>query len=465
MKTMTQAIQDGVSLAYISLLADCTYLLTTPFTSTASEIDTDLALIINDIKDYISSLDTLINCNEEKKTEYVTKLQEHHKTLEDKFKLISSYNRELQHISYSLENKFYLVTTDLKDIAGIDYHHFIHDALDFISSSQTEKKSIYRTKEALRSLPMRMTRGSFIDYVGSSLEKVAPHPLDNNGTTFLSVFKQMIDGRLSDNYGAGFYDLYLAIEDFRKKSTLDLTAEEIEVIFDDMFLLSDTIDELIDMLTILHNIISYLSTCCIFESIDFNILSNQHIAFNDLFLTVKSLICEEVHGEEYSILLETLPDRLDDVLSEIKDNYNKSSKEFYKRLEKGSFPETKETLKSIKIISLIQFYLKLDISDVFAFDESTASKKSLPTSIIQNATEILDKELNTLKPAERKLRMQYLISSLPCIMDTQEFATYFHDAIEGTSNEIQKAYVLSKISTLMDSEGYFDSLLENEHPQ
>lgn len=465
MKTITTAIQDGVSLAYISLLNDCTDLFASSFISTAGEIDSDLATIIKDMKIYISSLDTLINSNEDEKASYVAKLQAHHKTLENKFKLISSYNRELQHISFSLENKFYLKTTDPKDILGIDYHHFIHDALDFISHSHTEKERIYKTKEVLRSLPMRMTRGAFIDYAANSLGKITPNPLDEDGTMFLSVFKQMLDGRLAADYGTGFYDLGLAIEDFRNKSNESLSGEDIEVVFDDILLLSDTIDELIDLTIILHNMISYLSTLFIVDSIDFDVLSNQHVAFNDLFFTIKSLLCEEVHGEDYLILTETLPDRLDDILSEISEGYDKSTKEFYKKLEKGSFPQTEETLKLIKILSLIQFYLKLDISDIFAFDESTDGKKPLPISIIKEATELLDSKINAYKAAERKLRMQYLISTLPFIMDTQEFASYFHDAVEGTSSEVQKAFVLSKISTLMDSEGYFDSLLEKEQPQ
>ena len=52
--------------------------------------------------------------------------------------------------------------------------------------------------------------------------------------------------------------------------------------------------------------------------------------------------------------------------------------------------------------------------------------------------------------------MQYLISVLPFIMDDQEFTSYFNDGLEGTSNEIKKVHVLAKISSFMESCGYFE---------
>lgn len=458
MKIITNAIQHGVSFAYISLLTDCTNLMTTPAIATIKEVDTDLSTIIDDITIYVSSLDTLIGDNEQTKSECVTKLQAHHKTLELKFKSINGYSRELNHISTLLESKFHLKTTKLEDIKGIDYHQFVHEGLDFIAKSQTEKEKTYKIKEILRALPMRMTKDSFIDYVRQSLKKIAPNPLDQDNTLFLSIFKQMFDGRLTENYGINFPDLASCAEDFREQSEINLTGEYIEEIFDDIYLIKDTVEELYSIITLLYNTVSALSTLLILDSLDFEILSNEHVSFKDLFFTIKSLMMGETHGEDYSILVETLPDRLADVYDEISENYAKSTKNFYNKLEKGSFPQTEETLKLIKVFSLIRFYLMLNIEDAFSFDESTEASSQLPSSIIHSATDFLAQELNTLKPAERKLRMQYLISMIPFTMDTQEFALYFDNAIEGTSNEVQKAYVLAKISNFMDSMGYFDTL-------
>lgn len=458
MKTVTKAIQSGVSFAYISILTDFTNLFTTPTVSTIEEIDTDLSSIIHDIKIHISSLDRLIGDEEQNKSNCIAVLQTHHKTLEKKFKLINGYSRELNHISSLLESKFYLETTKIESIEGINYHQFVHEGLDFISKSQSEKEKNYKIKEILRALPMRMTKNSFINYVKHSLQKIAQSPLDKDNTLFLSVFKQMFDGRLAEDYGVTFYDISMAIEDFRNQSETSLTSEDIERIFDDIYLLKDTIEELYSMITMLHNIISYLSTLLILDSLDFDILSQEHVAFKDLFFTVKSLITGEIHGEDYSIMVETLPDRLANVFDEIDENYVKSTKDFYDKLEKASFPKTEESLKLIKVFSLIQFYLGLNIEDAFSFDESTDSSLGLPDSVTDSATEFLNQELNRLNPSERKLRMQYLMSMLPFIMDKQEFAVYFDSAIEGTSNEIQKAYVLAKISNFMDSLGYFDDL-------
>ena len=464
MKTITQAIKHSMSFAYISLLGECTSVFTNPVIIAIDEIDMDLGTIITDIKTCLLSLDTLIGDDEKNRSQWATRLQGHHKLLENKFKLINAYSRELNHISTFLESQYHLKTTDLKDIEGIDYHQFVHEGLDFVGKSQTEKEKTYKIKEILRALPMRMTKNSFVDYVAESLGKIAPSPQDKDNTLFLSVFKQMFDGRLTQDYGIAFEDIAVAIEDLRDQSESDLTGDQIEGMFDDIYLLKDTVQELYTIIRVLHHIISYLSTFLILDSLNFEILSSEHVTFKDLFFTVKSLVNGETHGEDYNIMIETLPDRLGDVFGEINELYTASAQEFYDKIEKGSFPQTEETLKLIKVFSLIQFYLSLDVEDAFGFDESTDPSAKIPGPVIDTALGFLSQELNSLKPSERKLRMQYLISMLPFTMDTQEFASYFDGAIEGTSNEIQKAYVLAKISNFMDSSGYFDSLESTPEP-
>lgn len=458
MKPITQAIQHGVSFAYISLLIDCTNILTDPISSTVAEIDKDLNTILDDTKALFSSLDTLIGGDETSRSECVSQLQLNHKILEDKFKVINAYSRELNHISTVLENQYHLKTTKLQDIEGINYHQFIHEGLDFIAQAKDREDKIYKTKEFLRFLPMRMTKNSFIDYVKHSLENVASNPLDTNNTIFLSVFNQMFDGRLTQNYSVAFQDIAIAIEDLRNQSEIDLTGSSIEGIFDDIYLLKDTIEGLYNFIATLYQALSSISTLLILDSLNFDILCREHITFKDLFFTVKSLLIGETHGEDYTIIIETLPDRLADVLNEINENYTQSAKNFYHELEKDSLPKTQETLKLIKVFSLIRFYLQLNIEDAFSFNEAADSASQLDTSIIDSATGFLSAQLNSLKPTERKLRMQYLISMLPFTMNTQEFANYFDHALEGTSNEIQKAYVLAKLSNFMDSFGYFDTL-------
>lgn len=458
MITIKKTIQHSISFAYISLLGDATTLFTNPALISIAEIDPDFNLVIHDIKTCISSLDTLIGGDEETRRNWATTLQGNHKLLEKKFKLINAYSRELNHISTLLESKFHLKTTNLKDIEGIDYHQFVHEGLDFIAKSETEQEKNYKIKEILRALPMRMTKNSFTDYVADALLKIAPNPLDSENKLFLSIFKQMFDGRAAEDYGSSFADIAVAIEELRDEAEADLEGEYIEGVFDDIYLLKDTIEELYAIVTTLHNMTSYLATLLILDSLNFDLLSDEHVSFKDLFYTTRSLLTGETHGEDYTIMVETLPDRIDDVFVEIKENRSQAMKEFYDKMEKGSFPQTEETLKLTKVFSLIQFYLTLSVEDAFSFNESTDPSAQLPASVVTAATDFLSQALNTLKPTERKLRMQYLMSMLPFTMDTQAFAVYFDGAIEGTSNEVQKAYVLAKISNFMESLGYFESL-------
>lgn len=463
MKLITQSIQTGVSFAYISLLVDLADMLTSPLSLSIGEMDQDLGAIIQDIKKRFSSLDILIGADEKSRGECIQNLQHHHKILEEKYQALNGYNRELSHIAFDLEEKYHIQNTPPESIQGINYHQFIHEALDFISQSETEKEKTYKIQEVLRFIPMRMTKDSFGSYIRHSLAKVSPGKGETSGTLFLSVFKQMFDGRFTPHYHEVFYDLAIAIEDIREKSKTDLSSEDIATIFDDLYLLKDTAEELYHMLTLLHTTISKMSVLLILDNLSFDILSDEHVAFKDLFFTMQSLIDGEIYGEDYHILLETLPDRLGNIYDEIDENYNQCIDKLDAALKKGSLPQTEQNLKSIKLFSLIRFYLLLDIQDAFGFHESADNESSLPQEVIDAATEFLKEQLDELKPAERKLRMQYLISVLPFTMDDRQFATYFNDGLEGTSNEIKKVHVLAKISSFMESCGYFEAQAHEEH--
>lgn len=457
MKTITKSTRCGVSLAYISLLIDSTNIFTDPLGPAIPEIAQELGEITNDIKSYFLSLDSLIGGGAESRGKCASQLQAHHKVLEEKFKTINAYGRELHHISTHLENRYYLISTKPEDIEGINYHQFIHEGLEFIGQSETKEDEMHKIREFLRFLPMRMTKDSFTDYVTKSLKKVASNPADLNNELFLSVFKQMFDGRTATSYGTTFSDIYIAIEDLRKQSKTDITGQCIEGMFDDIYLLQDTIESLSRVITTLHNAISSLSILLLLDHLTLDVLCEEHITFNDFFHTVKSLISDDTHGEDYNIMVETLPDRLSHVFDEINDTYNKVTADFYDKLEKDLLPKSEESLQSIKVFSLIQYYLMLNVEDVFSFREATDGANQLPSSVVDSATYFLSQQFETLKAAERKVRMQYLMSMLPFIMDTQEFASYFDGAIEGTSNQVQKAYVLTKLSNFMDSLGFFDT--------
>ena len=463
MKLITQSIQTGISFAYISLLVDLTDMLTSPLSLSIGEMDGDLDAIIQDIKGIFSSLDSLIGGEEISRSECIQTLQLHHKTLEQKYQALNGYNRELSHIATDLEEQYHLKSTPPDSIQGINYHQFIHEALDFIAQSETKKEKTYKIQEVMSSIPMRMTKDSFIDYIGHSLEKVSPGKVEASGTLFLSVFKQMFDGRFTPHYHEVFYDLAVAIEDIRQQSKIDLGSEDIVAIFDDLYLLKDTAEEIHHLLTLLHTIISEMSVLLILDNLNFDILTHEHIAFQDLFFTMKSLIDGEVYGEDYHILLETLPDRLGAIYDEINQIYEQGIDKLDATIKKGSLTQTEQTLKSVKLFSLMRFYLLLGIEDAFAFSEATENDIALPQEIIEAATDFLREQLDILKPAERKLRMQYLISILPFIMDDQQFASYFNDGLEGTSNEIKKVHVLAKISSFMESCGYFEAPNHADH--
>ena len=456
MEIITQSIRNGISLAYTSLLENLIDLFIHPLGLSIGEIDKDLINIFQDIQKVFASLDFLIGADEPPLSECVQQLQAHHRILEKKYRALNGYNRELNHIAISLEESFHLQTTSPASVEGINYHQFIYETLDFISRAKTPKEKKYKLQEVLRLLPMRMTKNTFIDYIENSLQEVSPGINKSNDTLFLSIFKQLFDGRFTPDYHKVFDDLAIAIESIREKSKTNPKPNEIEEIFDDIYLLRDTIEDLYNLLVLLHTAISNLSVLLLLDNLNFELLCNEHIAFKDLFLTLKSLINGETHGEDYTILLETLPSRLEDLHDQIYENYQLSVDKLRNSIEKGLLPNTDKTLKTITLFNLIHSYFLLDIGDAFSFNEKKQGDIGLSQTTINESIIFLKGQLDKLDPSERKLRMQYLMSVFPIIMDDQTLTNYFNDALEATSNPVKKAFVLAKVSSFMESCGYFE---------
>lgn len=456
MKIINQSINNGISIAYISLLQDFSSLLSHTLYPHMDVIDTQLHTIIQDLEKTFLSLDTLIGGDITSRRDCISQLQSFQSILENRYRILNGYERELSHISLSLEEKYQLLTINSSDVQGIDYTQFIHEFLDFISSSQTDEEKKYKLAQTIGLVPIRMTKDSFISYIKRSLGKISVGHTDEHHNHFLSVFKQLFDGRYTPEYNNYFSDLNTSIEEFRKLSTTTLSSEDIEKTFDDIQLTKDHIDSLHELLNSLHFLTSRFSILFLMDDLDFPSLMDRHIAFKDFFFTLKSLLNKNSSMDDYEIILESLSNRLEEVYIDIDNDYKRITNELFAQVNNKKVPPNEEAVDGLKIDSLIRSYLLLDIKDIFSFNESKDKISTLPKEYIQSATDFLQKQFGKLKPAERKLRMQYLMSAMPFIMSEEQLFQYVTHGFEGTSNEIRKAYLLSKIGAVMDSCGYFE---------
>lgn len=463
MKVITESIKKGVSFAYISLLKDFSDMLTHPLYDHVESIDTEVYTIIQHLNSIFLSLDTIVDDNENLRADFVNKIQEYQSTLVDRYSTLNGYERELSHISMCLEENYQLATNNVADVQGINYNQFINEFLDFIGDIKNIKSQKYKLTQTIRFIPMRMTKASFLNYIGTSLKRISVGNTFEHHNRFLSVFRQIFDGRQALGYNKYFFDLADAIEKFRTILDKELIVDEILETFEDIHLIKNTVDELFDLLDILHSINSRLCILFALDSLYFTDIMENHISFKDFFFTIKSLIKTEDSNVDYEVILDTLPDRLDEVYSEIKTEYDDITQKLFDKVKNNLISETDESIEKLKIDGLIRSYLLLNIQDAFSFDETQEQSKRLPDSYIEDAKQFLEEQFQLLKPYERKLRMQYLISVMPFIMNNNQLSSYIHHGIDGTSNEVKKAYVLSKITEVMEFYGYFENQHSLEH--
>ncbi len=435
-----KSIFAAVSYSYICMIDDYLNVLKNPCASSFQYFDEDVSGILSDLKTLFTTLPSLLDGESEFKETYAQNLVDYRKTLEEKFRSLSAYKRELMHLTslYNLKSSINEATYEdyhltEEDAKNMDFNMLAKDCSSFVFAEKVPHKRQDRAASLLPYVPMRMTKDSFLAYVEKSLQKINIEDTKENAEFLTSILLQLFDGQLYENYGLSFVDIRRSLEELQ-------LIEDPEEFFEEADLTNETLDFAIDLLQNLYHMICSFSNLLIFDALSFETLTDLHVSFYDLYCTIQNILTD---SDDKDIFLETLPERVGTIKDELNGLYKKACK-------------TKEI---DPLFVLMQTYLSMSVHHVFGFDAGKHEPYSQEVlEVLKDFMSDLRTRLNTLAPIPRKLRMQYFMSVVPFIMNEQTFYNYIMQGFENVSDPKRNLFTMMYLSNVLEEKGFFDTL-------
>ncbi len=436
-------INTSLSYSFIVLLDEYLEVLNNTLYNSIKYFDNDIEHILNESSSLFLALSDILKNELWSKEDCVHKILSFKSTLENKYRILIAYNRELEHLYmrwFFSENKSDLNAEASTPIStdNIDFNQLISDCTTFVYSSTSLSERHQKAALLLPYIPAKMTLKSFMKYVKQSIQYIYINNHFEDEKLILSILKQLFRGSLYEDYGNHFNDICISIE--------ELKIEQDKEVFDENSqLLSETIETLLSLIIHLYKVLCSFCNLLILDNISFDDIHKSHISYFDLYCSVKSILTDQ---ENKQLFLASLPDRTEDIRSQIVATYEKSCKEI-----------KQDNVYSLFL--LMQTYLKMDVSQLFMFDirrpkESTDEKPEPFEAFLEE----LKQELLSLNPSEKQLRIQYFVSVIPCIMSKNTFTAYLTNAIHKIS-ATQKLSIGSYFESILEESGYFSS--HSEH--
>lgn len=438
-------LYSAIAYSYIHLLDDYLAVLSNPSYTTLSYMDHQVDEVAKNIKTFFLDLPQILDTSLEKKETYAQQTVAFRKLLEDKYRTLHALQRQLHHLTSLFNLKKGVATTTYEDFgmteeeaAEMDYSMLAKDCTSFVFQTADKATRQMRSSSLLASIPMRMTKESFIAYVKKSLSKVQIEDTPSSAHLFLSVLDQQFDGRNYPGYFKHYDDLREGLEELE-------SLEDGDTFFEQAELINETLDEHMALITHLYHLLCVFGNLLLLDDFNFDDLTALHMSFYDLYHATK-VILEE--GEDASIFLETLPERVLTLKEELEAIYQK----------------TASTSLSDPLLSLLDSYIHLSIGHVFGFITASHPVYSEDvTQIFETFIQQLKSTLDTLPPTERKLRMQYFMSVIPFIMNDTTFYNYVLQGFKGSQTPKRNLFTAMYLSNVLEQGGFFDE--QDEHKE
>ena len=437
MNQQTEQLFSGIAYSYGEYMNAYLELLNNSLFFSTPYFDEATYQIQEELKGYFLDLPRLISPHSTERENCASRLLNIREILEEKYRTLIAYQRELTLLLTLKQNDpdftaQYFEAIGLSDITAseMDFTQLATDCTSFIFDGTSGKEKQKRAAQLLPYIPIKITRSNYVHYVEKSIKHIAILNQENSATYLVSILRQLFDGKLYSGYGKHFVDLKESLEHLS-------TLEDTEELFEEANLLNETLENCLGMLESMFRMICTFSNLIIFDKLEFNELTEMHVAFFNLYHSVKNILLE---SEDASLILASLPERMEEIQKELYENYKKVSKE----VVPGS------------LFALMQTYLNMNMQQLFGSSTAKHSAYSEEVlAILQGFITELKEMLDQLPTLERKYRMQYFISQIPFIMSKENFNTYIHQAFNNLSQLKPHLLVAAQLTGILEENHFF----------
>ena len=437
MNQQTEQLFSGIAYSYGEYINAYLELLSNSLFFSTPYFDEETYQIQEELKNYFLDLPNLLVPQCTKKEACATRLLSIRETLEEKYRTLIAYQRELTLLLTLKQNDpafidNYFEAIGLQDVTAseMDFNRLATDCTTFIFEGTSGIQKQKRASSLLPYIPIKITKSNYVHYVEKSIGHIAISNQQSSAEYLVSILKQLFDGKLYPGYGKHFTDFKDSLEHLSK-------IDQTEDLFEEANLLNETLENCLGMLESMFRMICTFSNLLVFDKLEFNELTEMHAAFFDLYYSIKNIVLE---SEDAPLILASLPERIEEIQKELYENYKKACKEVV--------PDS--------LFALIQTYLNMNMQQIFGFSTAkhSAYSKEVLSTLKEFATD-LEKMLNHLPMLERKYRMQYFISQIPFVMSKDNFEAYVQQAFHNLSHLKPNLLVAAQLTGVLEENHFF----------
>ena len=443
MNKNTTQLDTGICYSYVEYISAYLSILNDSMFFSTKYFDEETFTLQETLKKQFLALPELLSATEAEKEACIHTLLKSRQTIEEKYRTLIAYQRELTLLLSMKQNDPDFITAHFESIGidpsaayDLDFEQLTKDCTSYVFTQTTGEEKQKRAAMLLPYIPIKITRANYVQYVTKSIRHIAITNNVESAEHLVSILNQLFDGRSYIGYGKHFADLKVSLDNLTEIT-------DTEELFEEANLLNETLDSFLTMLENMFRMLCTYSNLLIPSDIDFNELTNMNAAFFDLYYAIKNIL---LGTEDAEMLKSTLPERLEKIQEDLKKQYVACCKK-----EQTPTPS----------FTLMQTYLAMHIGQLFGFSTAKHSAYSPEVlSILTQFTTKLKEKLDLMPTTERKYRMQYFISQIPFVMSKEVFEAYTKQAFTNVKEPKYTMLIASQLTGILEENHFFPSAKE-----
>lgn len=350
----------------------------------------------------------------------------------------------------------------------VQWDLFHLDCQGFLLDSPTVLEEKRRIGQLLQCIPLRMAKEKYYDLLARSLSLAFSQESEGAINTSLKAFSRFCAPESTPDYGKFFPEIGEWLAAKKSLAPKDLSDEDLNEEYTDFQSVFETLTQIEAYFsTIFHDINSLIILC--YLNYTFADLTQEDIAYSDLYHTVCDGISGEFNQIEQEAVLDTLMEQLEIVLEPILDKANAYGEKELSLLEKVSSFETfdEDTQKILLTEEIVRNRFYEDLNDCLFFYEedenSPIASEDFKKTTFGAFLALVRSQFDQLPIQTRRIAMQLFLSTLPPAFTTEETLALIHDAVDNTKSIEEKLLILDKSGMIFADNGYAIRKPEHTH--
>ena len=426
----------------------------------AYDMPEEIINIRNEIKRYLSNIESTLNSSAEIKEAALEECIELKNKLVEIYKSIYSYYVQWNVVATPIGDETALRKYKDSDAYGkkIDYNRFYQDCFEYLDLSDSIFTQKARIGKLLKCLPLKMTKDRYFDLVKSSLELAFGGESKESIELSLDTLINTCAPGAKNDYGRYFPEIAELLETKALLKASSLTDDELDNAYTDLTSGFEMLQDIEEMCQDIFNDINSL-IIIFFSGLNFDDIVEDNPGHKDVYYKCVELINKN-DATETALFAEPLREMAENYAEKLIDKTNEiNSKEmdFFEKYGKVEInDEDIRKLAASETFIRSCFYGDLN-AEIFNFnlaEDLPPADEDFKKKAFDEFLAVIREEFSSLPNAVRKVSMLSLLGSLPVDMSPVETVTFIKDTLESESKLEGKLLIMDKTGMVLTEDGY-----------